>query len=81
LRHRFELCRLLVGVDDGAEHATGELAVFDVEDVGEGVVEAEAIEWAKRAPMPDGEFIEIRQVQELADFPPDVQKAAGGTYR
>ena len=37
----------------------------------------EAIEWAKRAPMPDGEFIEVRQVQELADFPPDVQKAAG----
>ena len=38
---------------------------------------AEAIEWAKRAPMPDGEFIEIRQVQEMSDFPPDVQKAAG----
>ena len=38
---------------------------------------AEAIEWAKRAPMPDGETIEVRQVQELADFPPDVQKAAG----
>ena len=39
---------------------------------------AEAIEWAKRAPMPDGEMIEIRQVQEMSDFPPDVQKAAGG---
>jgi hypothetical protein len=39
---------------------------------------AEAIEWAKRAPMPDGEVIEIRQVQEMSDFPPDVQKAAGG---
>src|SRR2546427_5483256 len=38
---------------------------------------AEAIEWAKRAPMPDGDVIEIRQVQELSDFPPDVQKAAG----
>jgi len=37
----------------------------------------EAVEWAKRAPMPDGEFIEVRQVQELSDFPPDVQKAAG----
>jgi hypothetical protein len=37
---------------------------------------AEAIEWARRAPMPDGETIEIRQVQELSDFPPDVQKAA-----
>lgn len=38
----------------------------------------EAIEWAKRAPMLDGDVIEIRQVQELEDFPPDVQKAARG---
>jgi hypothetical protein len=38
---------------------------------------AEAIEWAKRAPMPDGDVIEVRQVQEMSDFPPDVQKAAG----
>lgn len=37
----------------------------------------EAIEWAKRAPMLDGDVIEVRQVQELSDFPPDVQKAAG----
>ena len=36
----------------------------------------EAIEWAKRAPMPDGQLIEIRQVQEMSDFPPDIQKAA-----
>ena len=39
----------------------------------------EAVEWAKRAPMPDGETIEVRQVQEMSDFPPDVQKAAGAT--
>lgn len=39
---------------------------------------AEAIEWAKRAPMPDDEMIEIRQVQEFEDFPADVQKAAAG---
>ena len=38
----------------------------------------EAIEWAKRAPMPDGETIEVRQVQEMEDFPPDVQAAASG---
>ena len=37
----------------------------------------EAVEWAKRAPMLDGDVIEVRQVQELSDFPPDVQKAAG----
>ena len=39
----------------------------------------EAIEWAKRAPMPDGDIIEVRQVQEMADFPPDVQRAVGTT--
>ncbi|MGH8506684.1 MAG: YciI family protein [Stenotrophobium sp.] len=37
----------------------------------------EAIAWVKRAPMPDGEIIEIRQVQEFEDFTPEVQKAAG----
>ncbi|HYK10371.1 MAG TPA: YciI family protein [Gemmatimonadales bacterium] len=38
----------------------------------------EAIEWARRAPMLDGDVIEIRQVQELEDFPEDVRRAAGG---
>lgn len=38
----------------------------------------EAIEWAKRCPASSNETIEIRQVQEMADFPPDVQKAAAG---
>lgn len=37
----------------------------------------EAIEWAKRCPASENEMIEIRQVQEMSDFPPDVQKAAG----
>jgi hypothetical protein len=35
----------------------------------------EAIEWAKRAPMGDNEIIEVRRVQEMEDFPPDVQAA------
>jgi len=38
----------------------------------------EAIEWASRCPASDNEVIEIRQVQELADFPEDVQKVAAG---
>ena len=38
----------------------------------------EAIEWAKRCPGGANEIIEIRQVQEMADFPADVQKAAEG---
>jgi hypothetical protein len=39
---------------------------------------AEAVEWASRCPASDDEMIEVRQVQELSDFPPDVQKAAAG---
>src|SRR3989304_3621634 len=38
----------------------------------------EAIEWAKRCPGSDNEVIEVRQVQEIGDFPPDVQEAAAG---
>ena len=38
----------------------------------------EAIEWAKRCPAGANEIIEIRQVQEMADFPADVQRAAAG---
>jgi len=38
----------------------------------------EAIEWAKKCPASANEIIEIRQVHEMADFPPDVQKAAAG---
>jgi len=38
----------------------------------------EAIEWASRCPGSDNEVIEIRQVQEMSDFPADVQKAAAG---
>ena len=36
----------------------------------------EAIAWASRCPASENEVIEIRQVQELSDFPPDVQEAA-----
>ncbi len=46
--------------------------MIDVKSLGE------AIEWAKRAPMPGNETIEIRQVQEMEDFPAEVQKAAAG---
>ena len=36
----------------------------------------EAVEWARRAPMSDNEMIEVRQVQEITEFPPEVQQAA-----
>jgi hypothetical protein len=38
----------------------------------------EAIEWAKRAPMSDNELIEVRRVQEMEDFTPEVRAAAAG---
>ena len=37
----------------------------------------EAIEWAKRCPGRDC-MIELRQIQELEEFPPDVRAAASG---
>jgi hypothetical protein len=39
---------------------------------------AEALEWASRAPMLDGDVIEVRQVQEFGDFPPETQKHLDG---
>ena len=36
---------------------------------------AEAIEWARRCPAGPNEVIEVRQVQELADFPQEIQAA------
>src|SRR5688500_9342533 len=38
----------------------------------------EAIEWAKRCPGSANETIELRQVQEMEDFPADVKDAAAG---
>ncbi len=37
---------------------------------------AEAVQWASRCPASDNEVIEVRQVQEFADFSPEVQEAA-----
>src|SRR5260221_9600307 len=38
----------------------------------------EAIAWAKKCPGSENEIIEIRQVQEMADFSEEVQQAAAG---
>ena len=38
----------------------------------------EAVAWAERCPMQHEEMIEIRQVQEMDDFPEDVRQAAAG---
>ncbi|MCX7009260.1 MAG: YciI family protein [Kiritimatiellaeota bacterium] len=36
----------------------------------------EAVEWAKRCPASENEIIEIRQIQEFAEFPAEVRAAA-----
>ena len=36
----------------------------------------EAVEWATRCPQPEG-AIELRQILDISEFPPDVQAAAG----
>lgn len=38
----------------------------------------EAIEWARRCPASGNEVIELRQVIEFSEFPPEVQQAAAG---
>ena len=38
----------------------------------------EAIEWAKKCPASSNETIELRQVQEMGDFPPEIQQVAAG---
>jgi hypothetical protein len=38
----------------------------------------EAIAWAAKCPASENEIIEIRQVQEMTDFSPEVQEAAAG---
>jgi hypothetical protein len=39
----------------------------------------EAIEWAMRAPLPERGVIEIRQIFENHDFPPELQNKAAGS--
>ncbi len=36
----------------------------------------EAVNWAKRVPARSDDVIEVRQIFDMSDFPPDVQKAA-----
>jgi predicted lactoylglutathione lyase len=55
-----------------AKECLGGYWMIDVKD------RATAVEWAKKCPGSANETIEIRQVQEMEDFPEDVQKAVEG---
>jgi hypothetical protein len=39
----------------------------------------EAVRWAERCPLPECGVIEIRQIFENCDFPPELQKKAAGS--
>jgi hypothetical protein len=41
----------------------------------EAASKEEAVQWASRCPGADGDTIEVRQVYEMSDFPPEVQEA------
>ena len=57
-----------------AREMVGGYWIIDVKD------RNEAVEWAKRAPMLDGDIIEVRQIPSMEDFPADVQAAARGQH-
>jgi len=40
----------------------------------------EAVEWVKRCPAADGDVIELRQVQEVNEFPLEVQDSVRALY-
>lgn len=62
--------RVIDGPFTEAKEVVGGYWILDVKS------KAEAIEWARRCPGADNEVIEVRQVQELTDFPEEVQRAA-----
>jgi len=61
-------------VQDGpfteAKEVVGGFWMLDVKS------KAEAVEWAKRVPSTGTNFVELRQVFEMSDFPEDVKRAA-----
>jgi hypothetical protein len=63
---------VLKGPFPGVTEVLGGYWMIDVKSL------EEAIEWASRCPASDNEVIEVRQVQEFADFPEEVQKVAAG---
>lgn len=63
---------VMQGPFDGVKEVLGGYWMIDVAS------RDEAIEWARRCPAGANEIVEVRQVQEMADFPADVQAAASG---
>ncbi len=64
--------RVTEGPFDDVKETLGGYWMIDVKS------KDEAVAWASRCPASDNEVIEIRRVQEMADFPADVRQAAAG---
>lgn len=64
--------RVALGPFSGLKETLGGYWMIDVES------KEDAIDWARRCPVAGDATIEIRQVQEFADFPEDVRRAAAG---
>jgi len=60
--------RVIDGPFTEAREAVGGYWLLDVRS------REEAVEWARRCPAGDGDVIEVRQVQAVDDFPPEVRK-------
>ncbi len=58
------------GPFDTPQHTVGGYWLIDVPSL------EQAVEWASRCPAANGDVIEVRQVFEMSDFPPEVQAAA-----
>jgi len=63
--------RVTPGPFEGVSEVVGGFWVIEV-----GSLQA-AIDWASQCPAAENEVIEVRQVQEFKDFPPEIQKAIG----
>lgn len=64
--------KVALGPFSGLRETLGGYWMIEVES------KEDAIDWARRCPVVGDATIEIRQVQEFADFPAEVRKAAAG---
>jgi hypothetical protein len=63
--------RVIDGPFAGTKELIGGYWIIDVKS------KAEAIEWAKRCPIDaEGPMIEVREIFEMSEYPPELQEAA-----
>jgi hypothetical protein len=63
--------RVVPGPFPGVQEVLGGFWILDVKS------KEEAIQWASRCPASGNEVIEVREIQELGDFPAEIKQAIG----